>query len=251
MKTGLPNKSCSENGQRQRSDQEYFLMGEYKRYREEVTGVPHAYEEGEPDPPDFWLTESEGSRIAVEVTRVLHERDRTVTATQWGLAKQVEREAIENNELYGRYIVVFYDPFVGNKQKARIRQFLLDFVRSTANEERTPQKELSVSGRFLCGIRRFVGEGAKLFPVGGGVEDLGGYEHEVRDQLSQLLQKTIKSKAKKMARFSQAVLVMYDLFGLADKSDFIDCVRAVPESHLFDEIYVVQDRGRGFPVHVN
>jgi len=224
-------------------------MREYKSYRTRVTGLSATFRANRRDPPDFWLTAS-GIKYAVEITNVVHQEDRNISTAQWDLVREVEQETFNKGILKGRYIVAFREPWAGRKQRRKFRQRIIDFVTQNARVERTPKVELVVDGKSLCDIEKYASDGTNIHPFGGGLNELGGFEDDVRDQLSPLVDRAIKTKAKKMALHRPAILVLYDLFWLADESTFTACVRAVPEASFFEEIYVVQDRGRGFLVSV-
>lgn len=227
--------------------QERFLVREYKKHLIRKTGLPASFRTNRFDPPDFWLTHGE-QRRAVEVTKIIHERDRNISQAQWGLVYQAEREAMEAGILSGRYVVAFRDPWVERRQKSDFKQHVLEFVKRTRNEERTTRNEVVIRGKSLGDIEKYAATGAKIYPFGGGLNALGGYVDDLRDQLLPILDRAIKAKARKMAAYQPASLVLYDLYWLADISVFTACVRAVPEARYFKDIYVVQDIGRGFSV---
>lgn len=227
--------------------QERFLMREYKKYLVRMLGLPASFRANPNDPPDFWLTTG-GLRYAVEVTNVVHEEDRETSTAQWDLVREAERETIDKGILSGRYIVAFRDPWVGRKQRNRFKRQIIDFVTQTSKVERTTKVEVVIDGNSLCDIEKYAGGGANIHPFGGGLNELGGFEDDLRNQLSPLITRAIKSKATKMAAYRPVVLILYDLFWLANQSTFVACVRAVPESKFFREIYVVQDKDRGFVV---
>lgn len=227
--------------------QERFLMREYKRYRISVTGLPASFRKERRDPPDFWLTTG-GLRYAVEVTNVVHEHNRRTGTAQWDLVREAERDAKNRGILSGRYIVAFRDPWANPKQKSSFKQRIIDFVAKNSNVEKTSAEEVVVGGRSLADIQKYAGAGSNIHPFGGGLNELGGFEDDIREQLSPVIDRAIKTKARKMAAHRPAVLVLYDLFWLADESAFTACVHDVSESSFFEDIYVVQDKRRGFSV---
>jgi hypothetical protein len=226
--------------------QEQFLISEYVAYFERTNRVKASIAAGD-EPPDFWLESSKG-RYAVEVTRVLHEEDRQIASAQWAVVHDAEREAKRLGTLSGTYVVAFRNPLPFGKQRSLLKQCILDSVANTICAEPAAPTEIVIGGRSICEVQKHSTADARIIPIGGGIETLGGSKDDIRDQLRPLVAKAIRVKARKMARFQHPILVIYDLFWLASRSTFRSCVRTAPAASDFKEIYVVCDEGCGYPI---
>jgi hypothetical protein len=227
--------------------QERFCRDEFdswlrKRYPD--TGI--VWQDEANDPPDFWLMLN-GQRYAVEVTRIVDEQERGDTAALWQLVERAEKDAQEAGELSGIYVVVFNGRIdkLGKLRNA-MTATLRELVRETAALEKFSPTPIEVSGRVLCKVEKHSPHGSVLAPVGGAV-DSGSWEGEIREKLSELLQRAFGRKCAIPTKMKvPTIIILYDVYRLASRKTFIECLQAIPQARIFHTLYVVEDLGRGY-----
>ncbi|HNQ24822.1 MAG TPA: hypothetical protein PKK06_17210 [Phycisphaerae bacterium] len=223
-------------------------MREFARYLvERFPGSTVRWVTERRDPPDFWVWHR-GRKYAVEVTSVRHQEDVTVRQGQWGMLKEVERDARDTGELSGEYGVVFRNPWKSRRQREEVKKRIHDYVRKTGAISTEAGEDIVAGGRVICHIQKWRAGGAALYPADGGL-DLGGFEPDIRRELRPLLEKAIAGKASKMAKLTcPKALVLLDEYRLALRPCFCECVRSVAEAREFAYIYVVESTSHGYAV---
>ncbi len=197
------------------------------------------------EPPDFWLT-MEGIEYAVEVTRILNEQDRKITTSLWRIIKRAESKALDEGILSGTYEVEFYGPIKTFRNWDNILiDKILGIVRETGGSEYTEGEVIVANGQILCKIQKQNNQNALIDCIE--PDNNGGWEHDVEGQLQPLLQKRIEKKSEfPRNKAIPTILILYDLFGLASRELFVNCLASVDQVRLFEIIYVVQDRNIGY-----
>jgi hypothetical protein len=227
--------------------QEKFCRDEFNRWlKERYPNAQIAWEDESNDPPDFWLRLN-GKRYAVEVTRILDEQERGDTASLWRVVKSAEREAQEAGELSGTYVVLF-EGRIDNLGKVRnaMKASLREFVRQTVTLQDFSPTPIEINGRVLCRIQKLSSHRSVLAPVGG-VDNSGSWEGEILKELGSLLERSLVEKSTIAAKVNvPIILILYDLYGLASRKAFIECLQKIPEAKVFHAVYVVEDIGQGY-----
>jgi len=206
------------------------------------------------EPPDFWLYVDGARKLAVEVTRVADGDERTVQNSLAQVVDAADREALEAGVLNGEYHVEFnhnsahYLDFMKRPARNELKLRILDYVRQTRRERAPASTLIEIGSRPCCRISKRHHAGAVIGWLGFDTDSFG-WEPEIRDALASQLSKPLRKKAHVAMRCgTPTILVLYDLFRLADPEWFRECVSVIPESGRFTLVYVVQDEGRGFPI---
>jgi hypothetical protein len=227
--------------------QEQFCRDEFDAWlRKRDPNARIVWQDEPNDPPDFWL-ELDGQRYAVEVTRIINQQERGDIAALWRLVDEAESEALQAGELIGTYIVVFNGHIdnlskVRNSLKARLREF----VRSTSTRNRVRLTPIDIKGRVLCSIEK-LSLHRSVLAAAGGVDNSGGWEGEICQELCTILQRSLAAKSAIVSKSDDpTIVILYDLFGLATRKQFIKCLQGIPETRMFHMIYVVEDIGRSY-----
>jgi len=227
--------------------QEEWCRNEFDSWlRKHHPGARIIWQDEPNDPPDFWLTLN-GNRYAVEVTRILDQQERGDTAALCRLVDEAESEALQAGELTGTYIVVFDGRIhnlgkVRNALKARFREF----VRLTAARRKVPSTPIEIKGRVLCSIEK-LSQHRSVLGFAGGADKSGSWEGEIRQELSGILQQSLAAKSAIAIKLNvPMIIVLYDVFALATRREFIKCLQAIPDAKMFHMVYVVEDIGRGY-----
>ncbi len=225
--------------------QEEFCRDEFDRWlKDQLPGTSISWADGS-EPPDFWLSLN-GRKYAVEVTRILCEDDRAVTASLWGVVADTEDEARKAGKLSGTYVVEFAGPIkTFPKWRDELKARILDYAKWTASLQKHPGEDIAVKDQVLCHVSKLHPQGATIGCMG--PDNRGGWENDIRRELLLLLQRAFDAKAQIPEKTNRpTVLILYDLYGLATRELFIECVKSINKVRLFHTVYVVQDKNRGY-----
>jgi len=228
--------------------QEGFLRDEFNRWL--VREHPDAaiqWSDGS-EPPDFWLDVST-RRYAVEASRILDERERCITASQERLVQEVERQACKRSTLSGRYLVTWNkDPLTiaGKGAKRRIVAELVNFIEQTKAVAVCEAVPIDIDAHVVCRIEKYAATGQKVYGILS-ASDTGIFEHEVRSEIAELIKRRVSAKLDRLKSTARPwILILYDLYGLADPGDWTLAIGKIPEVRAFHTVYVVEDESQGY-----
>ena len=195
--------------------------------------------------PDFRLLFN-NQEYAVEVTRVVDEHDRTVTASLWRVVDNAEEKAREANNFFGTYVVNFTGPIKTFKNwRNTLKDKILEYVSRTVLLQSHLGENIVVKEKTLCHIRKLDPRGAIIGCTG--PNNGGGWEDDIRRDLRVLLKETFSKKTKKLNKINHPkVLILYDLYWFAKRNIFIECVRSIDQIDQFHTVYVVQNKNRSY-----
>ncbi len=216
----------------------------------------------DPDPPDFWLWQND-CKYAVEITKIQHQKDTAWRVSQDRFVKEVQKEARAQGILRGLYEVVFVtepdpDPKDPNNQKptmldtpekrTALMVAILEFVRKTKSDATTHAEHVRLKGHLVCRIQKHASEEADIVSGDGGIE-IDGWEPDIRLVLSGLLERRLEAKLDIPPNMNcPTILVLHDLYRLANEDMVRQCLHGPPEIKLFHTVYVVQERNVGFHI---
>ena len=199
------------------------------------------------DPPDCWLWHN-GSKYAVEITRILHEADQRVTCGQWKLLEEAEKDARKAGELRGTYVLSFDRPLSDGRGRRELEARIRDYVRRTKSQPTAEEEEVWVGGDVICRIRKYSGLGADIFPVDGGV-DIGGWGPDISAEVAEILRQRLEAKAALLVKVDcPTILVLHDCYRLASQDTLVESLRNLPQMSEFHTVYVVQEKNVGFVI---
>ncbi len=237
--------------------QEKFCMKEFvswlvRRFPE--SKIDWERPNGKQKRPDFWLRHN-GSKYAVEVTRILHQDHLTVLSSQWELLEEVEKVARDRKELSGEYVVAFERPVADRRGRKELRRGLnklkdciRDYVRRTKSQPTEEEEVVRIGGDVICRIQKYSGLGADIFPVDGGV-DIGGWEPDIRPEVAEILRRRLEAKAALPVKVDcPTILVLHDCYRLARQDTLAESLRNLPQMSEFHTVYVVQEKNVGFVI---
>jgi len=225
--------------------QEEFCRDEFDRWlKGQYPKTSVSWQDGS-EPPDFWLILN-SKKYAVEVTRIVDEYDRTVTASLWRIVDNAEKMARDLGVLSGIYVINFFNQIKTFKNwRNMLKEKILEYVRRTSSLQTHPGENLAVKDQVLCHIRKLDPKGATIGCMG--PNNGGGWTDDIQRELRKLLQTTICNKLKKLEKINcPKVLILYDLYGFAKGNLFIECVHAINQADQFHTVYVVQDKNLSY-----
>ncbi len=195
--------------------------------------------------PDFWFV-IDGIKYAVEVTRIVDEHDRTVTASLWSVVDSAEEKAREEGDLSGTYVVEFSGPIktFRNWQNA-LKERILEYVSRTTLVRTYPGETIEINNQVLCHIRKLHSQGSTIGCIG--PDNGGGWKDDIRHELQVLLNTTVNKKLEKLKKTNYPkVLILYDLYGFAKRDLFIECVNSTNQVGQLHTVFVVQDKNKSY-----
>ena len=225
--------------------QEEFCRDEFDRWlKGQYPKVSVSWKDGF-EPPDFWLILND-QEYAVEITRLVDERDRRVTASLWHIVDNAEVKAREANNFFGTYVVRFTGPIKTFKNwRNTLKDKIFEYVRQTVLLQTHSGENIVVNDQTLCHIQKLDPGGATIGCTG--PNNGGGWEEDIRRDLRVLLKEAFSKKTKKLNKINHPkVLVLYDLYWFAKRNIFIECVQSADQINQFHTVYVVQDKNRSY-----
>lgn len=230
----------------QASDHEEFCRKHFNSWLERrVAPATIAWSLGE-DPPDYLLAIG-GIRRAVEVSRIVDGKTRTISASLYRLVEELEAELRGRGTLNGTFDVSLEESL---PKGARNRRDFCDLIRVALQSEGPEvsqfRKEINVGGRRVAYLEKISATGSLLTCSGIGG---GGWEDEIRAEYTALVSDLLRRKASRLAPHGPAVLLLQDSVCPISPRLLASVLEATPEVKGFEAIYVIRTETIGDLVH--
>jgi hypothetical protein len=193
----------------------------------------------EDDPPDFTVTIN-GQRFPAEVTSIVSDQQYHAYCSELG--RQVRAHAISHGALSGTYVIrISRKPSLPRRKSQKFRDFCdaaIGYIAATSERTASPETLLStdVGGKIF--MVKISGKGATVGVVWSGAV---WRTHQVREQLTPLLQTAVDSKRQKLSKVGiqgkNALLLLYDAYGCAEPNDAIAALEQVSGYDWFHSVF--------------
>lgn len=205
------------------------------------------------EPPDFYL-ELCGTEFAVEVTSILEEvalGNRTVAhfeidASVKMFIDDIREDAIRRGILKGAYIVNYKPIRDFGKQKQAISVRIMDYLQRTQNVTSAPKENIVGKGHLRWYICKVHSENTHLTRTTGDAR----WEVEAADELCDLLNKALETKAEKLKIISlPKILLLNDRFPWIDADEWRQYLAKLRFVDNFHTIFLVSKKSSNSIFH--
>jgi len=210
------------------------------------------------EPPDFFLYLL-GDKFSVEVTSINQMID-TGTSTLltreavvdylWAFSKHLEKYAVENSILNGRYIISWHEPIQNfHKLEENLRRELINFLLSTQGIQKTPLTDIKIDDTVYCSIMKTGNIKNALIPGGPVFSKQGAHDNF---EFNTLVKTAINEKVRKLNNVSEPrILLLLDQYAFSEQEDYFNCLPLLTNINFFHTVFIISPNFCNFVFHSN
>jgi hypothetical protein len=205
------------------------------------------------EPPDYYLNTA-GVRYAVEVTNLMEQVEtdgRQMSHLGFRhkvtrFVRNVERQARQEGILAGAYSLRCKPRDDFASQKRRIREQLLEYIRTTQGSVAPPARVLLGRGYSSWSVEKLQSESRFLIPSVSGAK----WEVEAQNELCQLLQNVLLQKTEKLRSIDlPKILLILDRYVWLNINAWTKCRKELKGSEEFHTVFGVSRSGQSCMLH--